>query len=377
MSARDVLIVCGAGYVSGKEVVSLTLARGLRDLGYDVEFVASSWSDGDFVRRLDQAGFRYRCLRVGFISAALRWQPLKCTIDQMRYWPTLLIGYRRLVQARTPHAVIHTNWQHSLLLLPLLDAARDVQWVHEMVPRTKRSARVFRAIGKRTRGFVCVSRAVAQSVVDTGVPAESVTVVHNGVTVASEVPPLPNGASLRLGIVGQVAPWKGHDDILDALGIVLRGGVRATLQIFGAGEARYIASLERKIADMRLQGAVAWRGFVHDHADIYADIDVGVMPSRFEEPFGMAAIEAGAYGRPVICTARGGLVEIVDDGVTGIIVEARRPEQLARAIRTLAGDRGLVRTMGEAARARTRALFSAGQFAARFAQVIDARGRPA
>ena len=120
MSARDVLIVCGAGYVSGKEVVSLTLARGLRDLGYDVEFVASSWNDGDFVRRLDQAGFRYRCLRVGFISAALRWQPLKCTIDQMRYWPTLLIGYRRLVQARTPHAVIHTNWQHSLLLLMLM-----------------------------------------------------------------------------------------------------------------------------------------------------------------------------------------------------------------------------------------------------------------
>ena len=131
---RAVQIVCGAGIVSGKEIVSLLLARGLRDAGWNPEFMTSPWGDGEFVRRLEQDGFNYRLLRLGFISASLRREPLLMTLDQIRYWPSLAYKYSRLVAATSPRAIIHTNWHHALLLLPFLSPHRDIFWVHELFP---------------------------------------------------------------------------------------------------------------------------------------------------------------------------------------------------------------------------------------------------
>src|SRR3979411_2391793 len=92
-----VLIVCGAGIVSGKEIVSLHLARGLRDAGWNPQFVTSKWSDGEFVRRLEKEGFKYQRLRIGIISASLRIVPLLMTLDQLSYWPALAYGYSRFI----------------------------------------------------------------------------------------------------------------------------------------------------------------------------------------------------------------------------------------------------------------------------------------
>jgi glycosyltransferase involved in cell wall biosynthesis len=367
---QRILVVCGAGYVSGKEVVSLTLGRTLREVGFSVEFVASSWNDGDFRRRLDEYGFACHLLRLGFFSLSLQLDPLRCSLDQLRYLPTLIRQYSLLTRERSPRAVIHSNWQHSLLLMPFLRPSRDVQWLHEMVPQTRRYGIVFRAIAARTGGIVCVSHAVAQSVLALGVPEERVSVIHNGVAAATWTSSTGEEAMLRVGIVGQIAPWKGHEDLLDALALLTRSGQHIILLIFGAGEHSYMESLKRKIADLGLCANVQWRGFVIDQTDIYSNIDVCVMPSRFEEPFGMSALEAGAHARPVICTSRGGLIEIIQDRKTGLLVDAQRPDQLAHAIGILAHDRNLLRRMGAAAQAHVQSNFSSAAFGRRFASLI-------
>jgi hypothetical protein len=79
MKTRKVYIICGGAYVAGKEIVSLVLGRGLRDAGFDPDFVTSLWTNGDFTRRLQENHFSYRALRIGFISATLRLEPLRCT----------------------------------------------------------------------------------------------------------------------------------------------------------------------------------------------------------------------------------------------------------------------------------------------------------
>ena len=96
-----------------------------------------------------------------------------------------------------------------------------------------------------------------------------------------------------------------------------------------------------------------------------------VQPSRFDEPFGMSALEASAFGRPVIGSSRGGLPEIIEHGVTGLIVEAQRPDQLAQAIKSFARQPDLLRTMGESARKRARAEFSFDSFVSRYITVIE------
>jgi glycosyltransferase involved in cell wall biosynthesis len=85
----------------------------------------------------------------------------------------------------------------------------------------------------------------------------------------------------------------------------------------------------------------------------------------------MSALEASGFGRPVICSNRGGLPEIIEHGVTGFAVEAQRPDLLANAIKSFAHDPLLIKTMGEAARNRVRTEFSLERFVAQFTQVIE------
>jgi len=371
MATGTVSIVCAAGMVSGKEVASLCLARGLRDAGWNAEFMTSRWNDGEFVRRLESDGFAYEFLRLGFVSASLRAKPLLMTLDQMRYWPALACGFNHLVSSTAPRAVIHTNWHHLLLLLPFLDRGRDILWLHDLLPATRRYARVLAAISKRVKRVVCVSRAVAYNVMALGVPESRVTVVHTGLPPIEPIPAPGDLPMLRLGIVGQIGPWKGHDDLLDALALLARNNVRVLLRIFGTGAPAYVESLKRRAAALNLRDQVEWSGFLSNHADIFRGIDVCVMPSRFEEPFGMSALEANGYGRPVICSSRGGLPEIVENGVTGLIVDAQRPDQLAQAIDACVGRPGLVKTMGEAARKRAQDAFSLARFVEKFSRLIE------
>jgi glycosyltransferase involved in cell wall biosynthesis len=85
---------------------------------------------------------------------------------------------------------------------------------------------------------------------------------------------------------------------------------------------------------------------------------VVVVPSRWSEPFGLVALEAALMRRPVVACRVGGLVEAVEDGVTGLLVDAEAPEALAAALiwvltNSLEADR-----MGARARARARRLFA-------------------
>src|ERR1700675_2884618 len=226
---RTVEIVCPAGIVSGKEIVSLHLARGLRDAGWHPEFVTSSWGDGEFVRRLERDGFKYQRLRLGFIPATLRLDPLLMTLDQLRFWPALAYRYTRLIKAKAPRAVIHTNWHHALLLLPFLEPHRDIFWVHECLPNTSQYSYVLRAIAKKVCRVVCVSHAAARAVAALGVPESQVVVIHNGLPPLDPILAPGKQPTLRAGIVGQIDPRKGHDDLIDALALLSRDGAHATL----------------------------------------------------------------------------------------------------------------------------------------------------
>ncbi|MBI1203297.1 MAG: glycosyltransferase [Rhodopseudomonas sp.] len=372
MAGRRIVIVCGAGYVSGKEIASLNLAQSLRAAGHDVAFIVSAWSDGDFPRRLEDAGFACCRLRLGFVSMTLSRRAMADTLNQLLHWPALLLRYRRAIRQLRADAVIHTNWHHALLLLPLLRPARDVFWMLETAASRWRFARVYGAIAARTAGIVAISQAVWQSLRAIGVPADRLRIVYLGVPAAPAIEPPGLQPVLRFGIVGQVGAWKGHDDLIDAVALAVRAGAPVCLRIFGSGDPRYVASLKRRIAELDIGDRIEWCGFRQSQRDIFAGIDVCVMPSRFVEPFGLSAVEAGSYGRPVICTARGGLIEIVQDGVTGLVVAAESPDRLAAAIVRLAHDRDLVRRMGAAARARARREFSLETSARQFAQCLPA-----
>jgi glycosyltransferase involved in cell wall biosynthesis len=372
MRGRRVLIFCDGPVVYGKEIVSLLLARELCNAGWNAQFITSKWNGSDVTAWLADSGVQCIFLWLGFISLTLRLEPLRCSFGQLTRLPHLLIGFHRLTRSRRLRAVVHTNWQHCLLLLPLLRRERDVYWAHEIPPLSKRYGYAFRAIARRAGRVVCVSQAVADRMLSLGVPAGQVVVVRNGVPSAEIAEALADGECLRLGIVGQIAAQKGHEDLIEALGLLRRDGVRASLLVFGSGAPEYLASLKERAVELDVQQQIEWRGYVADKSRIFGEIDVCMVPSRFEEPLATSAIEASGYGRPVICSSRGGLPEIVKHGETGFVVEPDCPGEIADAIRNFVKNPDLVKIMGTAAQCRARAEFSTQRFAKEFIQVLEA-----
>ena len=121
-----ILIVCGAGYVSGKEAMALELGQGLARKGEAVSFITSYWNNGDFVKRLERAGLPNQILPIGFISATLTTECLRMTAEQIWRLPGLLRGYSSVLRLLNPRRVVHTNWHHALLLLSFLRPDRDL-----------------------------------------------------------------------------------------------------------------------------------------------------------------------------------------------------------------------------------------------------------
>jgi len=104
---------------------------------------------------------------------------------------------------------------------------------------------------------------------------------------------------------------------------------------------------------------------------LYSHAAVFVCPSVYE-PFGLINLEAMACETPVVASAVGGILEVVEDGTTGLLVEPARPDALAAAIRGLLDDPGRRRAMGQAGRRRVEAHFSWASVATGTREVYEA-----
>lgn len=194
-------------------------------------------------------------------------------------------------------------------------------------------------------------------------------------------------AAPRLLFVGRVSPEKGLHVLLDAFQKVLERSPDTQLHIVGPnGQAPYeflvliadslaVKSLARfytsglkvgrypeflasRIARFK-PGQVVMAGEISqvELPDHYHAADMLINPS-LSEAFGMSLVEAGACGLPVIGTRVGGMTEIIEDGVTGIVVEPDSPETLANAIASLLADKEKRNRMGNAGRTRAAELFT-------------------
>lgn len=344
-----VLVVCAAGYISGKEKVTLDLLKGLKESGHDVFCIVSNWGNGSFAQQLEQEGIPYRRMRLGFMSKTLDRAAVRMTLLQGWYWPGLLLKYRALVKKFSPEIVIHTNFHHTFLLYPALRTRGQVHMYHshESIINSGFYSRLFRRFEKKIRVFIGVSHFVTRRLAALGL--SHTRTIYNGV--APIDPPQKEGANtiFTIGIVGQVGAWKGHEDVVAALEMLAQEPLLPPFRLFiyGNGPADFIAALKRQIADKNLEDSVVWKGYASELTTLYRDLDVVCVPSRSEEPFGLSAVEPGLFSLPVIVTNRGGLPEIVRHEQNGFVVDAGAPDQLARYLQLLMQHPALARQMGE------------------------------
>jgi glycosyltransferase involved in cell wall biosynthesis len=366
-----VAIICGAGIVSGKEIMVLELAAGLREAGVELHIVTSRWGSGEFAKRSEAAGLPTSRMWLGYISATLHWSEIRMTLDQLRRWPALALAYLRFLREIRPQRIIHTNWHHTLLLWPFLRPERDILWLHEILPNKAQYRRFFQSVSHRMSKFIAVSNAVATSLKELAVPSSKIRLIYNGVSMSPIAGPNSFERPLRVGIVGQIGPWKGHEDLIRAFQIVIASEPETQLYVFGQGSKVYEDYLKQIITELKLEHNVFWQGFVAQKEDIYSTIDILVAPSRYEEPFGLTPVEAGSFGLPVIASKQGGLQEIIRHGETGLLFEPGDIGQLAESIIEVLKDSERRRIMGQEGMARVTALFGKERFVHEFLRMLQ------
>jgi D-inositol-3-phosphate glycosyltransferase len=159
-----------------------------------------------------------------------------------------------------------------------------------------------------------------------------------------------------LVFVGRIQPLKGPDVAVRALHRVVSTSVgsRALLYIIGGssgaeGDAE-VALLEGLVEELELGDQVVFVPPQPHHilSSYYRAADVVVVPSR-SESFGLVALEAAACGIPVVASAVGGLLSLVEHDVTGVLVPDRRPEHFAQAIIEILADPVRAESMSRAA----------------------------
>jgi glycosyltransferase involved in cell wall biosynthesis len=145
-----------------------------------------------------------------------------------------------------------------------------------------------------------------------------------------------------VGVVARLEPEKGHPTLLDAWPAVLRAAPDAYLLVIGEGSQR--DALERQARDLRIAHRVVFTGRRDDVPAVTAALDVAVLPS-YREAQGLSILEALALARPVVASNVGGIPEMIDDGVTGLLVEPHDTDRLAQAISRLLVDHPFADTL--------------------------------
>ena len=188
----------------------------------------------------------------------------------------------------------------------------------------------------------------------------SASVLYNPVVPdAVDFPPTVERAETTgttIGMVGRLAPWKGQDVFLDAFARAFRGTeVRA--RVIGSalfGEQAYADSLRRQAERLGIAGQVEFRGFREDVWAELSELEVLVHCSVRPEPFGQVVLEGMAGGVPVIAAAAGGPIELITDGVSGLLTTPGDSAELAAAMRRLVDDPDLRERVADAGRRRSR-----------------------
>jgi glycosyltransferase involved in cell wall biosynthesis len=303
----------------------------------------------ELATRLDRSRFDVRviALRGGTVEDALRQAGVETAVLNVRSkWDFLKVRDLADLLRRWRPDVLHTHLFHADLAGRFAARLAGVPHVVHTVHVAERRFRPWQfAWANLAAGWcdriVAVSRDVAEFHAErSGLPRSAYTVIPNGIDVAAYARDEIARNRLRsqwsvgddhvvAAFVGRLDRQKGVDTLLRAVGKLSprRPGLRLVI----AGEGPLRNELESLIAELRLGSCVQMLGFVQDVRAVLSAADVFVLPSRWEG-FGLAAAEAMAAGLPVIAGRAAGLRELVEEGRTGLLVDADDASDIAQAI---------------------------------------------
>jgi glycosyltransferase involved in cell wall biosynthesis len=386
---KILLVADYAAAVGGAETSTLLLRDGLRARGHDVRVFASSARVGDVNNFAD-----FTCFGTT--------GPLRTLLQTCNPWA--FFALRRVLRTFQPD-VVHVGiflTQLSPLILPLLrrvPAVYRAHWRRSICPvgtkqlpsganchwtwgtacaresclplRDWLPLMIQMRLWWRWRGafdvVVANSQMVARSLETNGLTP--VIAAYNATETRQARPPLREPPTVTFA--GRLVRKKGVDVLLRAFARVRAELPQARLVI--AGDGPEMPALGKLLTELALTNSVTMCGHLTRAKmdEQFRGSWLQVVPSRYQEPFGMVAAEAMMRGVAVVASRVGGLSEIVSDGETGLLVAPEDADDLAQALLRLLNNRASAEKMGRAARDRACRYFSQDDYVTRFLEIFE------
>ena len=327
-----VVEVMATGTNGGAQEHVYSLVTRMDPANYDVRVV--SLSHGSSVRRLEKAG----------IEVAVIDEP-----DDR----TAVRALAEMLSAMEPE-VIHNHMYRAevvgtraALLLGEMGCKRPaiISTIHSSRVRCVDDRVALRQLTPLMDRLIVVSKAIELKIQEEGRTGAPLSLIYNGVDLQRynhqqpcctlhEEYSIPEDAPI-VGVVARLEAEKGHRVLLEAWPLVLAANPDAWLLVVGEGSERN--SLEAQAGSLGISEHVVFTGRREDVPAVTAALDVAVLPS-YREAQGLSVLEAMALSRPVVASNVGGIPEMIEDGVTGLLDPPGNREALAAAINRLLSD---------------------------------------
>ena len=210
-------------------------------------------------------------------------------------------------------------------------------------------------------------RVLEQLHIDEGVSTSKTSLIYNGIDLmpferCADRDKLRNGlgissCSLVFAITANLYKYKGHKDLLEALGQIKNKLPSEWCLICVGRDAGALNELQKQSKESGISNNILWLGSREDIPNLFQASDIGILCSH-EEGFSNAILEGMAAGLPMVVTDVGGNSEAVEDGKTGFVVPAHNPKRLGNALLKLTEDSRLREKMGDSGRRRVKEKFT-------------------
>ena len=377
--------------LGGAEILARDYAVQLQALGHEVFVLTSSYG----LPNSQQEDHVWRTLRYApaphFDRSQALWRQLHLLTDyyQSFHSPSNVKEVQRAITETQPDVLY--IWEITGIgLTSMLKALHDIPlpivyhlgnyWLHYAIsPQTEQTRLRTRWLKKALIGsvpplqytsLIAVSQTVKDEYERAGCDGERIEVIYNGIDRCFlDTPSSRKKKSgepqetevLQLIYVGRLCMEKGVLVLLQALDALVHEQHKQHfhLNIFGDGDEAYITELQTFLHEKDLTSFVTFHGKVPQDELIqqYDRADVMLIPSIWQEPFGLVVAEAMARGLPVIASNKGGPAEIISHDVDGLLVEPGNVQELATAITMLCESPTTCQRLGQAARSTVQARF--------------------
>jgi glycosyltransferase involved in cell wall biosynthesis len=343
---KRILFINHSQNVSGAEKIVLGMLAALGHAHYQPLYACPG--GGFLEQEIKEAGLEHIALPAVYLvrSKPLDWLRL------LLAWLQWSLALFRIIR-RTQVVMLHANSMTAAMLsvIPGRLLRTPVIWhMMDMLKITRTNALMAAVLGRQVEAVICISRAVKDNLLKLGVPEHKLCMIYPVFAPLQASRLTPAEAKTRLGlpcdavvigIVGQIAEWKGQHVFLQAAELLAGkpglGDVRFAIigDVLTHHSRPYKDRLLRAVRNGNLAGCVTLTGYQKHVYDYMRALDVLVHASVLEEPYGMVLVEGMANGCCIVAARGGGVTEIIDDGQTGILVTAGSPAELAETLERL------------------------------------------